>query len=139
MGLYSSYKTDENLETAGIALVVGETDAGKKVCIKIARAGGANKAFQRVLAAKTRPYRRQIDQNTMSNSVMEGLMAEVYADTVVLDWENVTDENDNPLDCTRENIIKVFTDLPDLFSDVRAGAADSSAFRAEILDAVVKN
>lgn len=139
MGLYSSYKTDESLETAGIALVVGENDAGKKICIKIARAGGANKAFQRVLAAKTRPYRRQIDQNTMSNSVMESLICEVYADTVVLDWENVEDEQGNPMDCTRENIIKLFTDLPDLFADVRAGAADSSAFRAEILEAVVKN
>lgn len=139
MGLYSSYKTDESLETSGIVLIVGESDAGKKIGIKIARAGGANKAFQRVLAAKTRPYRRQIEQNTMSNSVMEALICEVYADTVVLDWENVEDEQDNPMDCTRENIIKLFTDLPDLFADVRAGAADSSAFRAEILEAVVKN
>lgn len=139
MGLYSSYKTDESLETSGVVLVVGENDAGKKIGIKIARAGGANKAFQRVLAAKTRPYRRQIEQNTMSNSVMESLICEVYADTVVLDWENVEDEHGNPMDCTRENIIKLFTDLPDLFADVRAGAADSSAFRAEIMDAVVKN
>lgn len=139
MGLYSAYKTDENLETSGVILTYGENSKGKKIGIKVARAGGSNKAFQRVLTAKTRPYRRQIDQNTMDNATMEGLLREVYADTIVLGWENVEDENDQAMECTRENIIKLFTDLPDLFTDVRTGATESAAFRVEILDAVVKN
>lgn len=139
MNLYSAYKTDGNLETSGVILSYGENENGKKIAIKVARAGGSNKAFQRVLNAKTRPYRRQIDQGTMSNEVMEGLLREVYADTIVLAWENVEDENGDAMECTRENIIKLFTDLPDLFTDVRTGATESAVFRVEILDAVVKN
>lgn len=139
MGLYSNYKTDENLETSGVILSYGENSKGKKIAIKVARAGGSNKAFQRVMAAKTRPYRRQIDQGTLSNETLEGLLREVYADTVILGWENVEDENEKELEFNRENVIKVFKDLPDLFTDVRAGASEAAAFRADILDAVVKN
>lgn len=139
MGLYSTYKTDESLETEGVVLTFGKNDSGKTIGFKVARAGGANKAFTRVLTAKTRPYRRQIEQGTLPNETMEALLAEVYADTVLLAWENVEGPDGKEMEFNRGNIIKLFTDLPDLFADIRAGATEISSFRADILDAVVKN
>lgn len=132
-GPYSVFKTDKTLEREGIVLDYGDFK------IKIARAGGANIAFQRALAEKVRPYRRQIDAGTLPDDVAEKLFLEVYAESVVLGWEGVTDENGEPLPFTKENAVKLFSDLPDLFRDVQNQAASIANFRAEVTENTAKN
>jgi len=137
--LYQTFKTDKNLETAGVDLSYGENSKGEEMLITIARAGGSNKAFQKAMAAKTRPLRRQIETNTASEDVLNKIVVEVYAETVVLGWKGIEDEKGNDLPFSKENVIKLFTDLPDLFTDVRGQAQEISIFRAEIMEGVAKN
>lgn len=137
--LYKTFKTDKNLETAGVDLSYGENSKGEEMLITIARAGGGNKAFQKAMAAKTRPLRRQIETDTASDQVLTKIVIEVYAETVVLDWKGIEDEHGNDLPFSKENVIKLFTDLPDFFADVRSQAQEISIFRADIMEAVAKN
>ena len=139
MGLYTTFKTDENLETSGVDLDYGLNSKGQPMLIKVARAGGSNKAFQKAMAAKTRPLQRQIQTNTASEEVLTKVIVEVYAETVILGWSGIEDQDNNPMEFSRANVIKLFTDLPDLFADVRAQAQEISIFRADLMEAVAKN
>lgn len=143
MSMYSQFKTDTEMETKGIALEYGDFR------IMIARAGGANKKFSRVLEQRTKPYRRAMKTETMDNDLAVELLYEVYAEAIVLDWLTKVDgefkkgiENpDGPklLPPTVENIVATFRGLPDLFLDVQEQAQKVALFRQDILEADAGN
>lgn len=139
MSLYSNFKTDTNLEVAGVDLNYGKNSKGKDMLIKVRRAGGANKAYQKAITNKMRPFQRQIQTGTMDNGVADQLILDVYAETVVIGWENIEDENGNELPFSVENVKKVFSDLPDLAADVRSQAQEIAIFRADVVEAIAKN
>ena len=139
MSLYKTFQTSQHLEKNGIELQYGENDKGEEILIRIARAGGANSAYNKRLEALVKPYRRQITSETIDNRVLEKLILQAFAETVVLGWSGVEDAEGNALECTVENVIKLFTDLPDLFKDVQDQAQKSVLFREEILELESKN
>lgn len=139
MSLYKTFKTDKGVEVSGVILDYGKNKAGLPVTIRIARAGGANTRYAKLVEAKTKPYRRQIQNDTLDPGVAEGLLREVYAEAVVLGWENVEDENGKPLPFNKENCIKVLNDLPDLYADIRDQAGKIAIFRSDILESDAGN
>lgn len=131
MNFYKQFSTSEDLESkVGVTLDYGA--AGK---ITIHRAGGTNKKFGETITAKLKPYRRQIDAGTLADDVANRVLAEAYADAVIIGWEGVTDANGDALDFTRANVVKLLTDLPELFKDIQAQATDVANFRAEQIKA----
>ncbi|MEE8518136.1 MAG: hypothetical protein V3S98_03310, partial [Dehalococcoidia bacterium] len=80
-GMYKAFKTDDLLETKGV-----EIDYGTHR-VTIARAGGANKKYARVLEQKTKPYRRAIATETMDDARAMELLQETYAEAIILNWE----------------------------------------------------
>lgn len=139
MSLYKTFQTSQHLEKNGIELQYGENDKGEEIIIRIARAGGANSAYNKRLEALVKPYRRQITSETIDNKVLEKLILQAFAETVILGWSGVEDAEGNVLECTVDNVIKLFTDLPDLFKDVQDQAQKSVLFREEILELESKN
>ena len=139
MSLYKTFQTSQDLEKNGIELQYGENDKGQEIIIRVARAGGANNAYNKRLEALVKPYRRQISSETIDNKVLEKLILQAFAETVVLGWSGVEDAEGNALECTVENVIKLFTDLPDLFKDVQDQAQKSVLFRQDILELEAKN
>lgn len=139
MSLYSQFKTEDSLEKQGILLEYGTTEDGKPICIRIARAGGANKAYEKRMEAEVKPYRRMIQNETIETSVVTRILRKVFAETVVLGWENVQDESGKDIPFNVENCIKLFEDLPDLFKDVQEQAQRAALFRAEVREADAKN
>lgn len=135
MSFYNTFKTDADLEAgAGVDLDYGEAGT-----ITIHRAGGDNKKFSKVLAAKMKPYRRQLQNGTMDDEVAERLMAEVYAEAVIIGWEGVKDEKGKTLPYSKENVVKLLTDLPELFKDIQDQASTIANFRKEEIEAEAKN
>lgn len=149
MSLYKQFKTDNDLEKSGIVLEYGENSHGKPIGIRIGRAGGGNLAYQRLLEARVKPYRRQIQNETIENALVEKLMREVYAETVVIGWENVefpvldAAGNDTgkteELPYTVENCVRLFNDLPELYRDIQEQSQRAALFRAEVREADSKN
>lgn len=121
---YAMYSSDKNLEAKGIWLDFGAFR------IRVARAGGSNQKFKIALEQKLRPHQLQIKAGTMDNDLALRLLAEAYAEAIVLDWENVTDAAGKPMAFTEENVVKLFTDLPELFNEVQEQAGKLSNFRA---------
>lgn len=139
MSLYEQFATDKSFEKQGIVLEYGTNKDGKPIRIRIARAGGSNQKFAKVLERETKPYRRQLQNETLDEEIGTAVQRRVYARAVILGWENVEDLNGQPLAFNEENIIKLLTDLPDLFADIREQASKSALFRAEALEVESKN
>lgn len=134
MNLYKTYKTTDTMEKDGIDL-----QYGPDCRIRIARAGGSNQRFGKLLGDKLKPYRRQIDNGTMDDAVAAKIMAEVYAETVILGWTGVEDSDGNKLDFNRETCTNLLIDLPELFRDIQEQAQKVSNFRAEEREEDTKN
>lgn len=135
MSFYETFGTNENLEAGqGVDL-----DYGKDGTITIHRAGGENKKFARVLNAKMKPYRRQLQNGTMDDAVAEKLMAETYAEAVIIGWKDVKGKDGKKLEFTKENVIQLLTDLPELFKDIQDQANTIANFRKEEIEAEAKN
>jgi hypothetical protein len=135
MGIYKQYKTDSNVEQEGIVLEVGVNSKGEMATMRIARAGGANVAFAKLVEQRLKPHKRAIQTETLDKKVADAIMRDVYASTVVLGWEHMEDENDQPLEYSKENVLKVLTDLPDLWADVQATSMKGALYREEVREA----
>ena len=137
--LYSQFQTDKNVEKEGVVLTYGMNSKNKPIEIRIARAGGANVRYNKLLEAATKPYRRQLQNETMDNELAEQITQKVYAQSILLGWENVEDENGVELSFNVDNCMKLFKDLPDLWSDIQIQSTRAALFRAQILETDSKN
>lgn len=139
MSLYKLFKMDQDLETDGIFVEYGSTAEGKPIRLKIARAGGANKAFSKALEKATRPHRKAIQSGFLDNATADRIYRGVFVDTVLLGWENVEGPDGKPMTFNKENALQLFTDLPDLFADLREQASNVALYREEVAEADLGN
>lgn len=134
MSVYKRFKTSESCERDGVWL-----DYGDGVRVRVARAGGSNRRFLKAMERFRRKHKRRIDLDLLDEDVARPAVIDIFAETVVLGWEGVANEEGTPLECTKENVVKVFTDLPDFFDAVRDDAARAEIFRAHIDEEDAKN
>lgn len=134
--LYKMFETDKNLETEGIWY-----SFDKDTKFLLARAGGSNIRFAKILENKTRPYRRQIDNGTIDTEFGNSLLIEAFAEAVILGWTGVKakGKNGKEMKYSVENAVKLLTDLPDLFAELREEAARAANFRNEEIEEDVGN
>lgn len=131
---YSLFKTDENLEAKkGVVLEY------PGFSITIHRAGGSNKKYVQALAEKMKPYRKKLENGLLDEDTATKLLIDIYAETIIVGWDNVADEHGNILKFSKENCVKLLTDLPELFKDIQEQANDIAIFKAEIEEIEEKN
>lgn len=131
------FETDESVEKEGIWL-----DYAPGVEVRIARAGGANKRFAKVMTRLSKPYRRALQTNSVDESILLELFIKAYARTIVLAWKGFTKDlithddadADIPLDFNQENCEAFLREQPNLFTDIQKASDDISLFRTEILE-----
>lgn len=124
--LYAMFKTDSDKEKAGFWY-----EFTPDVKFKLARAGGANMKFAKCVEAKTRPHRRKIDNGTIDPELAHSLLVDAYAEAIVLDWDGVTDSKGKKLTFSKQNVVKLLTDLPDLFHELSKQASALDNFLAD--------
>lgn len=146
MSLSKQYNTDKSAEKTGIRVTFGHNSDGTEIALILARSGGANTRFQSVADVILKPYRRQIQNDTVDNTVLRAKMIEIYAKTVVKDWEKVAlsdvtgnEDDKGYAEFSEENVIALFTRLPDFFTEVQSITDNLSVFRAEGLEEDAKN
>lgn len=148
--LYKTFEMDADLEREGITVNFGS------VKFLIARAGGRNTDFKKTFTAKAKKHRTAIDQETMSDDMADRIMAESYAEAVILGWwTRVEDENGDPVldddgneqwedyivnksgdkvKFSTQECVKLLLDLPDLFTTLQSYAQKAANFRKELED-----
>ena len=145
--MYEMFATDKDLERNGVRLDYGSFR------VTVARAGGANKRYAKVLDKMTKPYRRAMETETMDPDVALDILQEVAALTLVTNWEVKVGEGDDakwqkgiynpeggkPLPVKPENIIAAFKALPDLYQDISIQAGKMALYRKAVLEADAGN
>lgn len=130
--IYGSFLTNKNEEERGKWHEFGA------VRIRIARAGGGNKRFSKLLEAKTRPYQRAIKTETMDNAVAERIMREVFAETIITGWQTKTADafedvvlfmDGTTAPTTPQSVVRALEEIPELFTEIQDIAGKVSAFR----------
>lgn len=132
--LYELFETDTKAEIEGFWHPVTDTSS-----FKLARAGGANTKFIKMMESLTRPHRRKIDDGSIDNELASDLMQEAFAQTVILDWKGVTDKGGKAIKFSPQAAHRLMQDLPELFSELRDVAAKHANFRLANIEADTKN
>lgn len=105
-------------------------DAGAGLRLKIARAGNA--AYEKILTRLTRPHIQRIRQNTFPDDEMKKLVWQAMGEAVLLDWENLDDEDGNPIPYSAEKATELITEHKDFRDMVAAYAQDATLFKAQL-------
>lgn len=125
------YITDKEVESE-IGVWLPPFPGGRE--FKVLRAGGSNRKFSRAFQQAIKPYRRQLDKGSLDPETSDGLMREMYAKHIVVDWRGINDVDGNPVPCTPENVDAFFKAFPELFSDVVSYATEMATFSQENLE-----
>lgn len=147
MSLRKTFKTDQKAETEGVWIEIGMNDHnGRPIRIKISRMSSSNKRYTKELNRVTKPHQSAIQNDALDNDLARKMLQEVFADTVLLDWDNLpkseltgNEADTDDLEFTRENILALFKEMPDLYDDWEARAQKASAFREAQQEAAAKN
>jgi len=143
MGMYDNFKMDEKSENDGIIL---EYDESFRVTVK--RAGGSNKAYDKSVERKTKKIKRALENDLVSNDRVLQILMEVYAETIVTNWETMQDgewvqgiegPDGERLEFNSENVLSTFKNLPDLFLSIKEDASKASLFREALREQDSKN
>jgi len=132
------FETDESVEKEGVII-----EYAPGIEIKVARAGGANKKFAKIMSRLAKPHRRAIQTEAVSEETLNHIFIKAYAASIILDWSGITKDlithNDEDsgveLAFNQENVEAVLREQPNLFADIQKTADNISIFRAEILEA----
>jgi hypothetical protein len=149
--LYKTFETDTDLEREGIVVNFGS------VKFSLARAGGRNKAFKDTFTAKAKKHRIELDNETMSDEVADRIMAESYAEAVILGWwtrkenekgdpvldkegneqweDHIVNSKGKKVKYSVDECVRLLLDLPDLFSTLQSYAQKAANFRKEFEEA----
>jgi len=153
--MFTQFETDKSLEESGVWLDYGEYR------VLVAHAGGANKKYLSYAEAKTKPFRRLIQNGQMEVKKSEELLHDIFATAIVKDWEIAETKKDGgiienkdgrtkwkkgihkkgggTLEPTKANVMLTFKLLPKLFFDIQQAAEGIALFRVEDMEDDSKN
>lgn len=120
MSLNAKFRTEKTLEQEGITIEY-EDDGEVLAWFKCRRPGGRNSLFTKTFSDKLRESRQALAADE-DGTVENKLLAEVYADSVIIDWGGQIEGPDGeiPPECNPKNIVWLFTEeAPDLFRDLQ--------------------
>jgi len=147
--MYDQFSTDPKVEEEGVWLQY------EGFRVRVTYAGESNKKYTKVLEAKTRPFRRAIQNGSFSNDRSIQLLMEVFAEAVILDWnvEDFVDEqigeivwkkgiqakDGSVVPFSKAEVLKALKALPALFLDIKGQAESIAIFRKDDLEEDSKN
>jgi hypothetical protein len=128
MNLYDIFDEQKLDQSETFTLEIEDGDV--KVSFELARAGAENKKFGTKLNALMKPYKYAMQKGTMKDEQAERILCQALADTVIVDWEGVTDREGNPLEYSAEAAAKLLLELPSLRQLIQDEASDVANFIA---------
>lgn len=145
MSIYNLYKTETEKEKHGVPVLF----ADEEIRLTLARAGGGNTKYDKVIAANAKPYKRAIQSDLITTEKANDILYKTFAEAVILKWETKVDEvYEEGLQlegvealqpATPANMIKVFRVIPDLFEEIKIEATKIANFRMQTMEEDSKN
>ena len=132
MDIWQAFETDAELCRDGLWIDIHEP-SGKQVCsIKCRPADlSLNADYQ---AASVDLTLNAVGRN---GDDQHALWAALYAETIITDWQGVTDRVGDELPCTPKNVKQLLTDLPIMFEQLRGKCRQWTFWRKKFVDEAV--
>ena len=117
-----------------------QIDLGDGLIVTVCRIGC--KSYNDSIKKQTAPYQRQIRNKTLDDFVFENIMNKAFADTILIDWKGMEDDDGKEIVYSKEKCFEIlsnpaYKDLKDTISDL---ANEAEAFRvAEVTETATKS
>lgn len=147
MSLSKQYKTNNALETEGVAVPIGEpNEDGSIPTLVIGRTSKSNKPYQAALSKAAAPFQRQLQMKVDVSQQLEKAFMEVFCDTILRGWSNIllSDVTGNETDTgyaefSKQNALSLFNRLPDIYEFAQEQASNVSLFLEHSREENAKN
>ena len=130
--LHNKFKTDDAREENGVWVDFGD---GIRVRVRRIR----SRFSQAVRLELEKPHSEAIRRGPLSNEVAEDLMMKQIAKALIADWEGITDEEGNVLECTYENKLAIIKSLSEFRDEILQVSMDRDAYKAAKNEESLKN
>lgn len=128
----SQFSFDPRAETEGVRVHLGEG-----LYVVVGRVNSPR--FVEAMRKHSGPYKFEMDRNTLSEDVAQKILVKVYAETILLGWENMQDEAGQDIPYSREAARKAMEDYPEFFNMVKDAASRMELFRSAERAEAAKN
>lgn len=131
----TDFATDKNKEVNGVWF-----DLGDDTKVLVARA--RNTKYLAELRLRMKPYQNRISRNDPSmEAIAEKILTQVVARTILLGWENLRDQDNNPIEYSIEKCEEIlgnpkFKDFRDLIETL---SEDMSSYKEEVKQEMLGN
>lgn len=119
------FKTNAEEETNGVDFEYGS------VKFRCKRFGGRNQALKAALATEMKPFSRQIELGTLSDSKEREIAIKVFVKACLVGWSGVQMDGKD-VEFNEDNAIKLFTALPDLYNDLVKQASNIDNYKEDL-------
>ena len=148
MSLRKIYGTNKDKEVSGVRLEVGMNDFNNKpIFITVSRMSRNNQKYQQAFSDKFDPHMAAIQADALGEAMARKLTRELFADEILHNVENLPlsdltgkeEDNDKIMEYTRENVLALFEELPEVYDDWEARAKKAANFRDKAVKAAAGN
>lgn len=84
-----------------------EVDLGDGLIVRVAKAN--NEKYQAYLKQVLKPYERQVRNGSLDEKIFAKLYNEAVAETILLGWKGLEDDNGAEIPYTKEKAIEILT------------------------------
>lgn len=121
------FKTNSDLEREGVDFAIDD-----KTSFRLRRFNGQNPRVKAAMAAYYKPYARQVELGTLPQEKSDEISILLFIDVCLASWQGVEDENGKELPFNKENAVKIFKSLPDLFNTLWAHANNFENYKESV-------
>jgi hypothetical protein len=97
--------------------------------VQVRRAGGNNLMFAQCATALRKPYKYQLDNDTLPQAKVEALNRNLYADACVADFGGFPGEDGAPVAYSKEGARALLTEYSEVYEVVREQANKAANYR----------
>ena len=148
MSLRKIYGTNKAKEVSGVRLEVGMNDFNNKpIFITVSRMSRNNQKYQQAFSDKFDPHMAAIQADALGETMARKLTRELFADEILHNVENLPlsdltgndEDNDKVMEYTRDNVLALFEELPEVYDDWEGRAKKAANFRDKVVKAASGN
>ena len=121
------FKTDASLERDGVDFALDD-----KTSFRVRRFNSQNPRVKAAMAAYYKPFARQVELGTLPQEKNDEITMKLFIDVCLASWEGVEDEQGKAIECNKENALKLFKSLPDLFESLWKYANDFVNYKEDL-------
>lgn len=129
MSLYTQFETNIQKEQDGVPVTFDANEDGTIPTFIVARTGGANQEWAKVLEEETAPYRRLMDLGKLPKDLNDKILIRTFCRASLRPWSNVQNRQNQLIEYSLNNAIQLMTELPNLFSVLQVKANNIASYQ----------